>query len=251
MLINPLRAYGFKLPRISDTFPFVFLNHSKYHCCIFLNKRLQFGNGAALHLSWTVRSYFLQAVCSEAKFGEKQTTKKEYNCWNVYELPGCGWNQRDDTEQWHLSPAPALSAVSVLCYLINRVSVGVICHPCPPDHRVFCSAGVPHHQLPTEQATWKDKCKTSEVWQLRRNAQMEQWWKQTHQLQRLGSSVQSTASSDVREYCSAEISLYPYSQGWISFCHISLRRGYKGRCHWKSSKPQFRCNSALICAGGH
>lgn len=62
-------------------------------------------------------------------------------------------NQRDDTEQWQLSPAPALSAVNVLCYLIDWVSVGVICHPCPPDQRVFCPAGVPHHQLPTEQAT--------------------------------------------------------------------------------------------------
>lgn len=62
-------------------------------------------------------------------------------------------NQKDDTEQWQLSPAPALSAVNVLCYLIDWVSVGVICHPCPPDQRVFCPAGVPHHQLPTEQAT--------------------------------------------------------------------------------------------------
>lgn len=102
--------------------------------------------------------------------------------------------QRDDTEQWQLSPAP-LCAVNVLCYLIDWVSVGVICHPCPPDHRVFCPAGVPHHQLPTEQATWKDKHKTSKVWQLRTNAQMEQRWKQTHQLQRLGSSVQVAASS--------------------------------------------------------
>lgn len=34
---------------------------------------------------------------------------------------------------------------------------------------------------------------------------MEQWQKQTHQLQRLGSSVQGTASSSVREYCPAEI----------------------------------------------
>lgn len=38
------------------------------------------------------------------------------------------------------------------CYLIDRISVSVICHPRPPDHRVFCSAGIPHHQLPAEKA---------------------------------------------------------------------------------------------------
>lgn len=122
-------------------------------------------------LSQMERSYFylevpiLANTCSAARFGGKKPMKRGHNHWNVaaWELQVKQQQGDQKLQVWNRATA-ALTSPSRRCgYLVNWIGVSVVRHPRPPDHWVFCPAGVPHHQLPAEQATSKDEEKTSEV----------------------------------------------------------------------------------------